>query len=340
MKAPEDIWRELANEPCSEGGYTRRRIKMSSGLNAFLALAMPDRRPSLLVEAASESVPVHHSHPPCLGFRFSVATLESAPHRRVMMMLELGDFRYRDVFAALAQDVLSCLATAKDEKSGVRTLLDRLRRWVDFFQRQKSNGLSEQEQQGLYGELWLIKNTLSKYLATEDAVLSWQGPKGANQDFHLPSCAVEVKTSVSSPHEKVTVSNVLQLDETGVPALVMAHLALDRHRSMGETLPGIVGGIRCCLAENAPHMTGVFNALLVNSGYLEVHFKQYLDTGYHVRHARYYRVRDDFPRLLEHSLPEGVGDVRYTVVMSACVPFEITADDLRGLLTGGGHDRL
>ena len=335
MKPPEDVWRELADEPCPEGGYARRRIEMFSGLNAFFALAMPDKRPSLLVEAASESVPAHYSHPSCLGFRFSVASLESAPHRRVMMMLELGDVRYRDVFAALAQDVLSCLATAKDEKSGVRALLDRLHRWVDFFQRQKNNGLSENEQQGLFGELWVMKNTLLRHLAAEDAVHSWQGPGGANQDFHLPSCAVEVKTSVSSPHERVSVSNVLQLDETGVPALVMAHLSLDRHRSMGETLPGIVGDIRRCLAEDAPHLTGVFNALLVNSGYLEVHLNQYLDTGYHVRHARYYRVRDGFPRILEHNLQEGIGDVRYTVVMSACVPFEITADDFKGLLTGG-----
>jgi len=186
----------------------------------------------------------------------------------------------------------------------------------------------------LYGELWLMKNTLLTSLAAEDVVASWQGPRGANQDFHLSSCAVEVKTSVSSPHEKVSVSNVLQLDETGVPALVLAHLSLDRHRGMGETLPGIIEDIRSILEENSPHMTGVFNALLVNSGYLEVHLKQYLNTGYHVRHARYYRVRNGFPRLLEHSIPEGVGDVHYTVVMSACIPFEITVNEMKQLLTG------
>ena len=179
-----------------------------------------------------------------------------------------------------------------------------------------------------------MREILLRYLAPHVAVLSWRGPGGDNQDFHLASLAIEVKTTSSTPHEKVAVSNVLQLDDTSVSTLVMAHIALDPRRNSGETLPEIVEGIRQTIDASTPNMAGEFNSLLVKAGYLEAHREQYVDTGYGLRHVRYYRVAYGFPRLLEQDLPSGVGDVRYTVMMSACGPFEITDDALMDLVKG------
>jgi hypothetical protein len=39
-------------------------------------------------------------------------------------------------------------------------------------------------------------------------------------------------------------------------------------------------------------------------------------------------VREGFPRLLQGNLPDGIGDLKYSVVVSACTPFEIKTDIL------------
>lgn len=332
MSAGEGIWRGLTDGLHPEGGYVRRRVPVKSGMDVYAALALPGNRPALLIEAAAGSVPAAPTQLNCYGFTMGVAPLTPGTHGRVIMMLELADLRYRDVFVALVDDVLACLAGAADEKAGVRVLLDRLRRWQAFFLERKADGLSEIEQQGLYGELWLMRHSLLPQLTPAVAVASWRGPDGANQDFHLPSCAIEVKTTASDPHETLTVSSVLQLDETGLSDLLVAHIALSPRRNTGETLPALVDDIRNYLGANAPEMVVALDTMLVKAGYLDANIEQYSSTGYSLRHVRFYQVRDGFPRLRECDLPEGVGDVRYSVAVSACARFEIGHDAFRALL--------
>lgn len=334
MSTSSRIWQELRGELHPETGFIRRRVPMPCEMDVFLALGIPDNRPTLLLETASGSVPPDPGHPSCYGFKFSVTPLMAGHKGRVLMILELSDFQYQDVYAVLVDDVLSYLSNAKDEKSGVRVLMTRLHQWQDFFQEHKTGGLSIQAQQGLYGELWFIRNILWALLEPEIVVASWKGPESANQDFQLSFCAVEVKTSVANPHENTSISNILQLDESSISDLFMVFLALDARHGSGETLPALVKGIRVHLEEKAPNVLSAFNSLLVKAGYMEAHSDQY-DTGYNVRYIRFYRVQEGFPRLRVQDIPEGVGDVKYSIAIAACKKFEVTAENFHALLRKG-----
>ena len=69
-----------------------------------------------------------------------------------------------------------------------------------------------------------------------------------------------------------------------------------------------------------------FSEKLIEAGYIEDHADRY-KAGYALRSGRAYRVREGFPRLTAANLPEGVGDLSYTVVVAACEPFRTTIDD-------------
>src|SRR5581483_10751790 len=132
-----------------------------------------------------------------------------------------------------------------------------------------------------------------------------------------------------------TISNVLQLDETGLPALYLVHLAVAPRRGSSETLPSIVSAIRSQLDTMSIDALSAFNTQLIKVGYLEAHASQYSDIGYEFRHIRAYHVRDGFPRIKECNLTDGVGDVRYSIVAAACSQFEVTSDALRFSIVQG-----
>jgi hypothetical protein len=41
---------------------------------------------------------------------------------------------------------------------------------------------------------------------------------------------------------------------------------------------------------------------------------------------RFFNVVEGFPRILQGILPDGIGDLKYSVVVSACTSFEINKD--------------
>jgi hypothetical protein len=58
---------------------------------------------------------------------------------------------------------------------------------------QKLAGLSEEEELGLIGELWLLERLLTSQ--GSEAIGFWVGPASENHDFRYGSCEIEVKTT-------------------------------------------------------------------------------------------------------------------------------------------------
>jgi hypothetical protein len=44
---------------------------------------------------------------------------------------------------------------------------------------------------------------------------------------------------------------------------------------------------------------------------------------------KFFEVVESFPRLLQKDLPDGIGDLNYSVILAACAPYEITTDILK-----------
>ena len=62
---------------------------------------------------------------------------------------------------------------------------------------------------------------------------------------------------------------------------------------------------------------------MLSAGWADPHAPRYRHTSYKVRWALACEVGRDFPRLTEHDLPAGVGEVSYGVAVDSCKQHEI-----------------
>ena len=113
-----------------------------------------------------------------------------------------------------------------------------------------------------------------------------------------------------------------KLDETLFNNLFLLHISLEKSRRNGESLPERVSSIRTLL-DNEPSALSSFNAKLVKAGYFNEEEGLYLTNKYKTRDCRFYRIEKDFPRIKEKELREGVGEITYKIVLSACTDYRI-----------------
>ena len=72
---------------------------------------------------------------------------------------------------------------------------------------------------------------------------------------------------------------------------------------------------------------GVFDNALIERGYLDTHESKYSRTGYSIRDSKIFLIADDFPRIKEEELRNGVGDVKYSILVAECSDYEMPESD-------------
>jgi hypothetical protein len=266
----------------------------------------------------------------------SVVLLRGDQSGHSTLELQLDEAGADDVFTALVADVARSTAGADDDEAAVRIFIGRLGRWMRLLQRE-TQGLSGERQRGLYAELWFIRERLAPVAGLVEAVHAWQGPSGAPHDFQTASGSIEIKSTATNQPQVIRISSERQLDETGTPALRLLHVSLDVHRDSGESLPEMVASLRAALAGGP--VVALFEDRLLDAGFADVHATQYAHTGYTLREANFFELGEEFPRITEHSLPPGIGQVSYTLSVAACLPFRIDDQAAMASLGGALHAR-
>ena len=202
-----------------------------------------------------------------------------------------------------------------------------LNEWKIFFEKQQMEILSLSSQKGLIGELYFIRDYLFKKYSFVESLFFWTGPDKTNHDFQIKNIAVEIKSTSSKQHKKFTISSEKQLDNTGLDHLYLSLFSLNLHSNMAErTLPSFVQEIFTILRED-PYSTFQFQIKLAKYGYNEMYADKYL-IGFSLFEMKFFEVIEGFPRLLQENLPDGVGDLKYSVVVSACSLYELKNDVL------------
>lgn len=320
MSDTEATLSELRRAPASATGIQRLRVCETSPLDVFIGITRPDDMPVLQLELPSSSAV------PAKAFRSRGLTVEAelvgtGSPSDLRYTLSLSDPASQHLFVVVADDLLSVVSSSTTAKAALTGFLGRLRHWSDFFSRQQGGDLSAEEQQGLFGELWILREALAPYGARE-AVWSWTGPSGANQDFQWNNRALEVKTTAASPSLDVKISNAKQLDDGAMEHITLAVVEVDRLQNGGTTLPCMVDATRAALAEQDAEAEVEFLDRLASAGYLPAQASNYGSVGYSVRRVRLFAVDEGFPRLVVRDIPNGVGEVKYEIDVSAMSAFE------------------
>ncbi|MFZ3570476.1 PD-(D/E)XK motif protein [Streptomyces sp. BH097] len=328
----EALWQEL-EAPQPKRGRSTRRLFPESGLDIHLGVAHPGRQRMLLVRGGSRAV--DRARPLLVNLRETHGlslSCSSVSNREFELQISLTAGELRQVFTPLAEDIAR---TSKDASS--ETVLERAVRrfthWQQLMRSVGSQGLGREARLGLYGELCYLRTDLLAALPASTAVEAWTGPEGSNQDFQLPSVAIEVKTTAKKNPSTVRIANERQLDDRGVGRLVLVHLALDERRGgLGESLNSVVDDIRT--AAGITSASARFESRLIQSGYLPHQRDLYDEPRYTLRRADLWTVGEGFPRIVETVLPDGVGNCAYDISVIALEKHRTTTEMVAELIRG------
>lgn len=245
-----------------------------------------------------------------------------------LLIIELLHPSSRDIFATLCENLVLSVIQLNTEQQVIRTVINQLNKWKTLFDKSTSEGLSNEQQQGLYGELVFLHKCLMQQEANPFNILnSWVGVDSALRDFHCSTWAVEVKTTATNNPQKVTINGERQLDETLLDNLFLFHCSVEVFNGSGETLNQKIEKIRSLLECNIVALN-VFNSKLFEVGYFDSHANKYENRCYKIRSENYYRITDDFPRIKENELRSGVSGVRYDIILAMCDEYLITENQL------------
>ncbi len=254
-------------------------------------------------------------------------TQDSSYKSNNILVLQLNDNRLIDIFAVLCENLVQSITNLDDSKQAIFTIISHLEKWRALFSKINNEGLSILEQQGLYGELYLLKKMLVYFNDNMGVLESWVGVDRALRDFQNGECAIEVKTTSSSNHQKLTINSERQLDETLLSNLSLYHLSVEVSAKNGETLNQMVNNIRELLIADFVAQN-IFNAKLMTVGYFDADSDLYDKRAYKFRRENSYKIQNEFPRVKESELMNGVGDVQYTIITDMCAEYLITETEM------------
>lgn len=325
-----EIWESINNESRRNPTQPQiaRRIPSAGLFNSFLATDFRKGIRLLYIKLDSDQDILIDSLPKFRGLdiSFTVQTLgefSNAVFLRFIQSIPDTD----NIFELVISDLCDKVIQLQSKNNLSPTLIRTLSEWKIFFEKQENEILSADAQKGLIGELHFLKDFLFQKYSFAESVFYWTGSDRTNHDFQIVNSAVEVKTTSGKQHKKFSISSEKQLDSTGLEHLYLSMFSINLHSNMPDrTLPAFIREIRTQIQDD-PIATFQFQIKLAKYGYNEVLAEKYT-VGFSVSEMKFFEVKEGFPRLLQVNLPDGVGDLKYSVVVAACTPFEITTDIL------------
>ncbi|MDN7894397.1 PD-(D/E)XK motif protein [Burkholderia cepacia] len=239
------------------------------------------------------------------------------------LILRLMDASTEDIFTALCHSLLERTRRVPSATLVQDAVLSHVDKWQRFFGKSNAGLLGDQELRGLFGELSFLQSELIARFG-HSAVLFWNGPSGAPQDFTVGTAAFEVKTRLVGGPAAVTVSSAPQLWPLG-GALHLVCYGIGDAAAQGDAArspAALVDDIRACLT-NA-EARDAFEDRLLQAGYVDR--PEYANRFFAISPARFFEVREGFPRIVAEQVPVGVRSVQYVLELQACLPFESEPD--------------
>lgn len=316
-------WRSLDEDPHTklDSGLVKRLIVADNNKELHLAISIPNKKRLLLVRMPEDWEGDLASYPKWNGAEISVHLGEERPVRGKYLAICQAGNSPSEVFEALIEDICNALLIGGNEQRTEVVITTRLEKWRLFFQELKQDGLSEEAQQGLFAELLFMYRVLMPSIGYSRTLSGWSGPERTSRDFQIEGHAYEVKSSTAKLHHKIVISNEKQLDTEGLDFLDLIFVLLDSVEGGRHSLPALVETINGTLEGN-PGLLRKFMDKLLDAGYLKVHEPNYRRT-YIERSIYAFRVSEGFPRILQRDLSPGIGDISYSIILSACEKYKI-----------------
>lgn len=329
MEDLNDIWESLEKDKITPNEKKSLILRRLRSIGLHIGFDLSSGKKILLLEIKSSNEININNFPRWKGVDLSF--LEFSDNKDAVI-LKLVDKQGLIILNAIINDIYESLEGITDLDKALELFIECLNHWSDFFNKYGYKGLGKEAQRGLFGELYFLKEYVLKKANVVEGINYWRGHSRKFQDFSFPNGNVEIKTTIKKEHKTVIVSSEKQLDDAGLKSLFLCCLALNVSENKGQSLPDIVQQIRESIS-TTPNALRSFNRFLQDAGYLDQHEMNYKNDRYFIREDYFFKVGPSFPRII--TLPSGVGDIKYSIVLSACKDFEIDINSSIEYLLGG-----
>ena len=225
----------------------------------------------------------------------------------------------KKVFFAFCDNLIEAVTNVCDEQNALNTLKKRYITWKSMFKRSSEHKISREILQGLYGELYFLKNYLLNKYTTEVAIQSWSGPDFKSKDFAVGDEWYEVKTPGANA-TTVRISSLTQLSSATPGHLVIVKVESmsdqfnNGEASVGDLFKYILGKI------NDETLEGIFLSKLSAYGF-DASDESFM-AKFDVKSLNLYKVDANFPRITEENVPHvEISDVTYSLIINSLKPY-------------------
>jgi hypothetical protein len=226
-----------------------------------------------------------------------------------------------EIFEYLVGDIINYLLDSTSISKLITKLKRVLFKWQSFFTKINSKEITEQQQQGLFGELLFLFQAIKYTNQPRKVISSWFGSEKERIDFQFENIGIEIKTSSTGKPYKITISAEEQLEINNIN-LYLYCIMVEKSNRTGVTILDLIQDIKMLL-NDYPELLIVFNQKLFLSGIIETQLKEEILKKFIVKDSFYYSVVDDFPRITRDIIPEGVLNVKYQLSLDSCQSFQI-----------------
>ena len=218
------------------------------------------------------------------------------------------------LFYKLCEDIINQTENCTVQ-NGYVEIVNRYNLWKKLFYGRKDT-LSEEEIQGLIGELLFLRDTIIRTYGTTAGLSSWSGPEPTHKDFSNKNDWFEIK-SILNNRSSVVISSVEQLESDVEGKLIIFHMEKMSPEFKGCSLNALATEIMTSLALDTDR--DLLADKLAEAGYV---FNEVYDNYvYNVVKVETYRVTEDFPRIRYENLPRGIIKVKYEIELSSIEKF-------------------
>ena len=221
----------------------------------------------------------------------------------------------KKVFYTFCTNLIESIVSIKDEVTALKQLKVRYVTWKAMFKNEITKAIPKEKVQGLFGEMYYLKQVMFPQYGVNDSIKAWSGPDGKSKDFSIGTMWYEIKT-VGANATTVKISSLTQLssENTGSLVIIKAEGMSEEFSNGNSSIEELFKGIMIQIDDY--DIQQIFLNKFCSCG-VDLS-DECLDLKFDVKSIRHYKVNEDFPKITEKTAPytEIVG-VTYELSISA-----------------------
>lgn len=236
------------------------------------------------------------------------------------LLLKLTEPALLSVFSLLCEDLIASSAAVTTRRKGSHLVASRLSAWRRMLEEGRVAQLGIREIRGLYGELYLLAQHLLPTIGLTEAVTSWVGPYGADQDFQFSKWAVEVKT-IQPDAQVINIASESQLHSTVRSIHVAVLMLVEVTPGSRTSLNALIADLRKKVSDDEA-ASAAFEERLALTNYVTL--DAYDLPEFSVVSESMYSVNEAFPKIIPSLVPNGILNVQYQIELELIREYEVS----------------